>query len=91
MVMNLACGGRITVKKLARTIGEIMGRKAKIDYLPPREGDILHSYADVRLARKHLGFRPRFTLEEGLKRTIDWFHIENNPGNALYIATASRE
>lgn len=72
-VMNVACGKRISVLDLAMTIGEVMKVTIKPIFLPPRDGDIRHSYAAIGLAKKLLGFRPRFSLREGLARTIEWF------------------
>jgi len=46
----------------------------KVQYLPPRAGDILRTSADISLAKKLLGWRPAVSLEEGLKKTIEWFN-----------------
>jgi nucleoside-diphosphate-sugar epimerase len=42
-------------------------------YGPPRPGDVRDSLADTRLAVELLGHAPRFTFEEGLRRTLAWF------------------
>jgi dTDP-L-rhamnose 4-epimerase len=36
------------------------------------KGDVMHTYADISLARRELGYAPRVALEEGLTREIDW-------------------
>ena len=38
----------------------------------PRTGDIRDSQADISRARKLLGFEPGVTVEEGLRRTVEW-------------------
>jgi len=52
---------------------KIAGKKIQAQYDPPRPGDILHSQADISLARKLLGYQPLVNFEEGLKRTWAWY------------------
>ena len=70
-ILNVATGRSATVDELADTIGAILGKPVEKTYLPPREGDVRDSLADVTEARRLLGFEPRIGLEEGLRRTID--------------------
>ena len=70
-VLNIANGSQSTVNELADTIGAIVGKPVEKEYLPPRPGDVRHSWADVSEARRLLGFEPRVGLEEGLRRTVD--------------------
>jgi UDP-glucose 4-epimerase len=70
-ILNVATGRSATVDELADTIGAILGKPVEKTYLPPREGDVRDSLADVSEARRLLGFEPRIGLEEGLRRTID--------------------
>ncbi|TDI28640.1 MAG: SDR family oxidoreductase [Acidobacteria bacterium] len=72
--VNIACGLRISVNDLAQRIAAACGH----DDLPPRyedgrPGDVRHSLADISLAGKLLGYKPEIDLEEGLKRTIQWY------------------
>ena len=50
-----------------------LGRSAKARFEPARAGDVRHSLADVSKARRLLGYRPRFGLEEGLEKTMAWY------------------
>ena len=73
-VMNLACGGRITLNELLNILKTITGRvDVQAEYRELRAGDVRHSQADITRAREMLGFEPQFTLEEGLRQTIDWW------------------
>ena len=72
-VLNIATGRSVSVNELAETIGSVLGRKAEYDYLAPRPGDILASWADVSAAREALGWQPSVDLEEGLRRTAESF------------------
>ncbi len=50
---------------------ELIG--GKVQYFPPRAGDILYTSADISLAKKLLGWEPAISLESGLKKTIEWY------------------
>ena len=70
---NIGCGARITVNDLALTIARIMGKNISPSYLPARKGDIRDSQADIGLAAKNLGWKPKVSLDAGLQRTVEWF------------------
>jgi nucleoside-diphosphate-sugar epimerase len=72
-VFNGGMGARITLNQVAKLLEKITGKKIQTRYDPPRAGDILHSQADISLARKVLAYEPRVLFEEGLKRTWDWY------------------
>jgi len=42
-------------------------------YGPPRPGDVKHSLASIDVAQTWLGYTPRFSVEEGLKASIEWY------------------
>ena len=69
---NIAAGKAISVHDLARTAMSLAGREVGIKYEPPNPGDIRHSLADISKASKEFGYSPKYSLDEGLKRTIDW-------------------
>ena len=69
-ILNVAAGSPATVNAVAHSIGEILGQKPQIDYLPPRAGDIRDSWARIDTARELLGFEPSVQLDEGLARTV---------------------
>jgi UDP-glucose 4-epimerase len=72
-VMNVATGRRVTLNRLLATLGRLTGRSLRARYLPPRPGDVRHSLADITLARRKLGYRPRVDFEAGLRETVDWY------------------
>ena len=74
-VFNAGTGVRITLNEVVRQLEKVTGKKIQAKYDPPRAGDILHSQADISLARKILGYEPRVPFEEGLKRTWDWYKV----------------
>lgn len=72
-VFNAGNGDRFTLNQVWRMLCEIEGVSIEPVYGPPRAGDVRHSQADTAAAAAFLGHAPRFRLEEGLRRTLDWY------------------
>ncbi len=73
-VMNVAGGRKPTsVNALLGMIARLTGTDPMPVHEPPREGDIRLSKADVSLARSLIGYEPRVGMEEGVRRTVEWF------------------
>lgn len=72
-VYNAGNGNRYTLNQVWAELQRIEGVEIPARYGPPREGDVLHSQADTAAARRDLGHDPRFGLEEGLRRTLEWY------------------
>jgi nucleoside-diphosphate-sugar epimerase len=70
---NAGNGGRYTLNFIWNVLQEMEGVKIPAQYGPPRTGDVRHSMADTTAAVAALGHAPRFTLQEGLKRTLEWY------------------
>lgn len=71
--VNVATGTRVSLRALLAALGRELKRPAKARYGPVRAGDIRHSLADIRLARKLLGYRPSVGFDTGLERTVEWY------------------
>jgi UDP-glucose 4-epimerase len=71
--VNVAMGGRITLRQLLAALARETGGPATAKHGPPRPGDVRHSMADIRLARKLLGYRPIVDFETGLGKTVEWY------------------
>ena len=72
-VVNVAYGNTITINELAQKIITLTGSSSTLEYLPPRPGDIKHSYADNQKICRELGFRANSNLDQGLTHTINFF------------------
>ena len=75
-VYNVACGERITLNRLAREIGRIMGAAVLPVHAAPRAGDVRHSLADVSAAQTDLDYRPSISFVDGLRATVAAFEQE---------------
>jgi nucleoside-diphosphate-sugar epimerase len=73
-VMNAANGERISLNELLEVLKKITAQETiTAEYQPERKGDVKHSQADNRRAVECLGYEKRVGLEEGLRKTIDWW------------------
>lgn len=70
---NIAYGARISILDLARNIIKITDSRSQIIFKQKRKGDIRHSLADISYAGEYLDYRPKYDLERGLARTVDWY------------------
>lgn len=72
-VINLGGGRPEPIGRLIELVEKRLGKRAKRRFLPMQAGDVQKSHADVRLARKLLGWRPRVTLDIGVNKFLDWY------------------
>jgi nucleoside-diphosphate-sugar epimerase len=76
-VINLGGGKNpISINYVINKIEEYLGKKAKIDNKPFHIADIKETWADIDKADKLLGWKPEISLDEGLKKSVDWY-LEN--------------
>jgi len=78
-VFNIATGHQATLNQTLAVLRRITGYQGPVQYGAERAGDIKHSFADISLAQKHLGYRPSVGFEEGLKRTVAWYQEQGAP------------
>lgn len=76
---NAGNGGRFTLNFIWDALQKMEGLNIPPKYGPPRAGDVRHSMADTTAAVAELGHAPRFTIEEGLKRTLEWYRQAQAP------------
>jgi len=74
--VNLAFGSQTSILELIKEIEKILGRNLPIDFLPPRIGDVTHSYADNKILQKLFPNVKATQLSKGIEETINWFEKE---------------
>jgi nucleoside-diphosphate-sugar epimerase len=74
---NAGNGGRYTLNEVWETLQRITGVSIPAKYGPARAGDVRHSQADVTAAVRDLGHEPRYSLEEGLRQTFEWYRMNS--------------
>jgi UDP-glucuronate decarboxylase len=71
--INLGNPGEFTIKELAELAIQMTGSASKLTFLPLPQDDPKQRRPDISLANKHLDWTPKVQLQDGLKRTIDYF------------------
>jgi UDP-glucose 4-epimerase len=69
----IATGKGSSVNELYRKLVEITGNEVEIVHAPKRPGDIYLSYFDITKAKQGLGWEPQVNLDEGMRRTVEFF------------------
>ncbi len=82
LVFNVATATRVDLNQTFQLLKKMTGYTGNIKYAPEREGDIKHSLADISLATKALGYRPKVSFEEGLQRTVEWYQGQSKAAGA---------
>jgi UDP-glucose 4-epimerase len=72
-MFNAGNGGRYTLNFIWTLLQKMEGVEIPALHGPPRAGDVRHSMADTQAAVTELGHTPRFSIEEGLMRTLEWY------------------
>lgn len=70
---NIAYSCSTTVNELFDIIARLLKKDIRPDYTPIRQGDILHSLADISKAKKYLNYQPNVDIHRGLEMTMDWY------------------
>ena len=70
---NAGTGGRITLNQAWALVQKLEGINIPAVYGPPRAGDVRHSQADTTAAVRDLGYAPRYSFEEGMRLTLEWY------------------
>jgi UDP-glucose 4-epimerase len=76
-VLNIASGTETSLGELAATLGRVMGVERKPEYGPARKvNPVSRRLADVGKAERLLGFRTQVSLEDGLRKLVQWWSQE---------------
>ena len=76
-ILNLGNNSPVSLKQMIETIGKTLGVEPKIEQLPMQPGDVEITFADITKAQNLIGYNPKTTFEEGIKKFTDWYK-ENN-------------
>lgn len=74
-VINLGNNQTVSLSEMIAGLEDALGVTAQLETLPEQPGDVPQTWANIEKARRLLGYAPRTTYAEGVKRFIDW--LEN--------------
>jgi NAD dependent epimerase/dehydratase len=76
-VVNIGTGEDVSIGELVKKIFGFAGREREIEVedqrIRPEKSEVMQLLSDTRLAQTLFGWKPRYTLEEGLKETMEWY------------------
>jgi len=76
-VFNAGNGNRYSLNQIWASLQKVEGVTIPARYGPPRAGDVRDSQADITAAVRELGHSPRFSIDEGLRRTLQWYRASS--------------
>lgn len=83
-VYNLGGNDPVTLTALIEELQRAIGKTAIIDRRPAQPGDVERTFADLTRSRSEIGYQPKISLAEGLRRFVEWFrefgHLYKLPG-----------
>lgn len=71
--LNVGTGASVNLTELAKLIKDAAGSKSAVEYAEARPGDIVHSRSNPSNTAKAIGFEAQVRMEDGLKKTIEFF------------------
>ena len=75
-VFNVACGQSTSINELYKRIFYLLNKETNVTYSIERKGDIKNSLADIEDTKRILRYKPKYSLMQGLEKTIEWY-VEN--------------
>ncbi len=76
-IINLGNSEIVELNYFISVIENLVGKKAKVKQYPEQPGDVPITYADITKAKKLLGYNPTTSIEEGMKKFVEWYKKEN--------------
>ncbi|MDA8276945.1 MAG: NAD-dependent epimerase/dehydratase family protein [Actinomycetota bacterium] len=73
LALNVGGGSIVTIARVLELIEEQLGRGIEVNYGPFAKGDVMHTGADLSLAKEILGYQPRYSIEEGIAAQFSFF------------------
>lgn len=75
-ILNIGSNNPISLKEMIEIIGKTLGIEPKIKQLPMQPGDVDKTFASIDKAKSLLGYEPKVTFEEGIKKFVEWYKTQ---------------
>ena len=76
-VYNIGYGQQTSLLQLVQSLKKIIGVNVEPVHVSERAGDVKHSLANISKAKTLLGYDPAVSVEEGLRKTCEWYKLKN--------------
>lgn len=74
-ILNIGNSKPVELIKYVEALENSIGKKALKEYLPMQQGDVPATHASIQKLESEFGFKPKVSVEEGIKKFIDWYKI----------------
>jgi UDP-glucuronate 4-epimerase len=72
-VYNIGNNNPVELMHFIEVLEDCLGKKAEKNLLPIQAGDVPATYADVDDLIRDIGFKPSTSIEEGIKKFVEWY------------------
>ena len=72
-IFHIGTGVETSVNQLFKKVNALTGKRQKESYVAACPGEVTRSALDARKAARELGWKPEVALDEGLRKTVEWF------------------
>ena len=72
-IFNIGAERQVELLRYIEVLEECLGRKAQMEMLPLQAGDVPDTEADVTALSDSVGYKPRVTVEEGVRNFVEWY------------------
>jgi len=72
-IINLGSGQPVTLLDMVRAVEQALGKPLEINFLGKQPGDVEQTHADIRKANTLFGYQPSISLQEGVRRFVEWY------------------
>jgi len=87
-IYNLGNGNPVGLRDFIKIVEKATGKTARITVLPDQPGDVPRTAADISKARRLLGYEPKVSFVEGIRRTAKWYRESYETLNSPQVAVA---
>ena len=70
---NIGNNNPVQLMDFIHTLENVLGQKARINFMPLQPGDVPSTYADVEDLVQDLGYKPETNVEEGISKFVEWY------------------
>lgn len=84
-VINLGGGRVVSLREVIDRIAALLGKSPRIEYRPAHPADVPTTWADVSKAARLLDWRPKVSIEEGLRRCVEWYRANREMARSVEL------
>ena len=77
-IYNIGCSSPMKLMDFIRELEQAYGKEAIKQYLPMQPGDVYQTNADTSRLENEMGYKPHWSLHEGIKKFIEWYKKEKH-------------